>query len=302
MRVSDVKELSAADRLRYWITERELIRLKKESGQPPPWTDDDILRTYRFCNVRRMDDRVSKWLLDNWYSPEHNHPNTVVACVLARQVNTPATLRDIGFPFRWDPERVQKVIEDRMATGEKAYSAAYMITANYGPKGRAKETKGYQTAFRVCRPFVDDPPQIDRSSMERTWRTLLDYPGMSFFMAGQVVADLRHALIGTWADRNDWAPVGPGSARGLARLIYRRDEWENVARDYTSSSAAKDGTGAWLDDFGEHVLGGVRSRLPGPIVRRMEAHDYQNCLCEFDKYERVLHGEGRPKQLYRPRV
>ena len=30
----------------------------------------------------------------------------------------------------------------------------------------------------------------------------------------------------------------------------------------------------------------------------MEMMDFQNCHCEFDKYERTLHSEGRPKQLY----
>jgi len=33
------------------------------------------------------------------------------------------------------------------------------------------------------------------------------------------------------------------------------------------------------------------------ICDRLEAIDYQNCLCEFDKYERALQG-GRPKRNY----
>ena len=46
----------------YWVAERERIRVRKESGQPFPWTDDPILATYRFCNVRREDDRVTIWV------------------------------------------------------------------------------------------------------------------------------------------------------------------------------------------------------------------------------------------------
>ena len=30
----------------------------------------------------------------------------------------------------------------------------------------------------------------------------------------------------------------------------------------------------------------------------LHAQDLQNCLCEFDKYERVRLGEGRPKSTY----
>ena len=32
--------------------------------------------------------------------------------------------------------------------------------------------------------------------------------------------------------------------------------------------------------------------------KKLCAQDVQNCLCEFDKYERVRLGEGRPKSKY----
>ena len=34
----------------YWIRERESIRLLKEGGKSKPYTSDEILRDYRFCN------------------------------------------------------------------------------------------------------------------------------------------------------------------------------------------------------------------------------------------------------------
>jgi len=46
MKIQDVAKLSPQERLVYWIREREAIRLKKEAGQPRPWTDDEILDTY----------------------------------------------------------------------------------------------------------------------------------------------------------------------------------------------------------------------------------------------------------------
>ena len=32
----------------------------------------------------------------------------------------------------------------------------------------------------------------------------------------------------------------------------------------------------------------------------LELHDIQFQLCEFDKYERVKHGQGRPRSKYKP--
>jgi len=48
-----------------FAVKREALRKAKEAGGPPPWTIDEILQKYRFCNVRRADDRVSKWLIEN---------------------------------------------------------------------------------------------------------------------------------------------------------------------------------------------------------------------------------------------
>lgn len=42
----------------------------------------------------------------------------------------------------------------------------------------------------------------------------------------------------------------------------------------------------------------LQELIPKSIWSRLEAIDYQNCLCEFDKYTRVLTGEGKPKQRY----
>ena len=43
--------------------EREKIRLARESGNPPPWSDDEIFQKGRFLNVFREDDRGSRAIL-----------------------------------------------------------------------------------------------------------------------------------------------------------------------------------------------------------------------------------------------
>jgi hypothetical protein len=44
---------------------------------------------------------------------------------------------------------------------------------------------------------------------------------------------------------------------------------------------------------------GVLSDL-GSDFADLTLMDIQNCLCEFDKYERVRLGEGRPRSYYKP--
>ena len=49
----------------YFASERQKIWYKKMIGQNPPYTDDQILQEYKFCNAYRVLDRVSQYLLKN---------------------------------------------------------------------------------------------------------------------------------------------------------------------------------------------------------------------------------------------
>lgn len=264
-------------RLLYWIVERESIRLKREAGKQPPWTDDEILRTYRFCNARRMDDNVSRWLLTNWYGPHFGHPNMLYAAALARFVNVPDTLTwfthlvfRVGRPD-WD--RVKREARARRANGNTIFSPAYKVRCDAGVD------KVEYVVDRCLGGLAQAGTKPDTDSMQETHRRVAAVRGFGSFMAGQVVADLRHAVPGRWSDRHAWAPLGPGSVRGINRILG-----PSPGRTVTEMM---------------QVIDDVRLALPREVSGRLEAMDYQNCLCEFDKYERALWGEGRPKQLYR---
>lgn len=280
--LDSVRALPPIGRLVYWINERESIRVRRGLGLPPPWTDDPILRTYRFCNVRRMDDRVSCWLYNNWYEPHKDHHNSVAAAALARHYNLPSLLSQITeLVYRDGPPLLSQVATVARAAkrrGEKIFNGAYIV------RGIGAVDKTEMVVNRVVRPLVDAPPKLHPSSMQRSVEALLPYWGFSTFMAGQVVADLRWALTGTWADRHSWASVGPGSRRGMNRIMGM-----NLKTPLPEQQ--------WSTMFSS-VLSACQKALPAALTERLEAIDYQNCLCEFDKYERTLWGEGRPKQLY----
>ena len=278
MKTREVAKLPPLERLLYWIREREGIRLRREAGEHKPWTDDGVMQRYRFCNVRRMDDRVSRWLLENWYGLNFGHPNMLVACALARHFNQPEALEAIGFPCRWEPERIKKVLRAMKVRGKRIFNGAYMV------RGIGTADKTEMVVTNVCQPLVRNPPGLNASSMRGSVEALLPYWGFSYFMAGQVVADLRWAVPGTWKDAKTWAPVGPGSKRGMNRL-------ENRLPTAPLSQAM-------FEKKLLEVINYCSEQLPRVITKRLEAIDWQNCLCEFDKYERTIHGEGKPKQLY----
>jgi hypothetical protein len=285
MNLESVKELSASDRLLYWIEKRESIRRKKELNLDPPYTDDEILQKYRFCNVRRMDDRVSKWLLRNWYTKNKNHKNMLLACVIARHFNKIETLEEIGFPVG-RPDAYLKNVRNALQGRSKVFGPAYVISGGTGAVRGVSRTKLEVVLDSVIPPILSSPPKIDDSSIQNSVESLVGYPGMGWFMAGQVVADLRWALTGTWRDKNVWAAKGPGSCRGLCRLLGMPVK----ANRFTQKQ--------FVLHLVDTAIPLIKS-LPPQTIKHMEAIDCQNCLCEYDKYSRVLLGEGRPKRLYR---
>lgn len=301
MTPEDARRLPGHEVLAYWMRERDAIRVRRSLGLPPPWTGDPVLRDWRYCNVRRMDDAVSDWLYRAWYRPYRDHPNMLAAAALARHFNVPDTLRNIqadlfhgppgqraGTKFNTCKAPDWPAIKHRVrvikADGYTVFNAAYMV------RGIGEVDKTEMVVERVVRPLHEKPPELDTSSMQKCHAALLPYWGFSDFMAGQVVADLRWALSGSWKDRQTWAPVGPGSARGLARLTA--DDRNHAAAGRYARDPAR-----FLADLLD-LRSKTEPLLPRELAGRLELMDWQNALCECDKMLRVVLGEGRPKQRY----
>lgn len=280
MNISEVKKLSPFERLVYWINERESIRLQKEAGEPAPWTDDEILQKYRFCNVVRMDDKVSKWLMENWYKPYYNHKNMLLACAIARFFNLPSSLQEITpwvFGRIYQPEKIKAKLREMKKSGQTIYNGAYMVRGN----------DGCDKISSVMDFYLKDIPsvRVNTNSMEETHRQLCGCYGLGSFMAGQIVADLRHSIKGTWQDKYVWAPIGPGSQKGM-----------NSLHGWPIKQAMNQGR---FQELLEGLMSSIDGKIPLQLQGRMEAHDFQNVCCEFFKFNNAVNGDGRPKQLYR---
>ncbi|ULQ48372.1 hypothetical protein JN531_017210 (plasmid) [Flagellatimonas centrodinii] len=260
-----------------WIHEREAIRKRRAAGEPWPWTDDPFLRAYRWCNVRRMDDRVSRALFERWYRPGSGVREDLHRALLGRLVNWPDSLDEIGSGL----ENARAVLASRAATGAKVWTGAYVVP---GVQGQAKVDSICDLVDRV----VADGDRVVRSTMRSTWRELVRFDGMGSFLAGQVVADLAHLPLGArWPDVTTWAPIGPGSARGINRL-------RGIPKDKPVPQEQ-------FEQLLPDLIGVVRP-LIGEIWidRGLHAMDIQNCLCEYDKYRRLQLGEGTVRARYVP--
>lgn len=274
-----------------FIRKREYHRTLKEIGgdwRSPRHAEftDPIIGEYRFCNVRRNDDRVTKWILRNYVNHFGSSAYLWFAITVARLFNNEDTLQAIRphvLPFK--PAAMRKELHKRRDTGLKNFNAAYIVSTN----GRAMDKVDYIVDV-VLAPLWKKrdkltPALLGTDKLEKAHSILSKEQGLGSFMAAQVLGDLKYNEDDkVWVDFDTFAASGPGSKRGLNRVMLRPVDAPWKEAEFRAT----------LLELRE----ATNSALPG--VLPITAQDIQNCLCEFDKYERVRLGEGRPKQKYRP--
>src|SRR6516165_10921385 len=106
------------------------------------------------------------------------------------------------------------------------------------------------------------------------------------FLAGQVIADLKH--VESFRSASDWwsfAVPGPGSLRGLNRVCKRevKASWSEAVWHAT------------LLQLGTEIA----PQLEASGIARLDAQNLQNVLCEFDKYERAREKGGNASRKYK---
>lgn len=268
-----------------FIKEREHVRVLKEAGQPQPWTADPILAAHRFCNIQREDDKVTRWVAARWRKPNESDPDVWFAMAVARHINLPETLGPMGYPVPWNPEAFLWAVRMRREYGFSAYNAAYMIRASRGPEWEDKAAYLAKAVLSNLWEKREELRPIAGDTLEAFHTRLQAQFGLGSFMAAQVVADTKY--VGPLTAASDWwdfAASGPGSRRGLNRLLGRdvKSPWKEAE---------------WRDEL-RKLREQLRPRLQLEGLPNLHAQDVQNCLCELDKYMRAYVGEGRPKQRY----
>lgn len=273
-----------------FIVERELVRAKKERGDPRPWTQDPILQQYRFCNVYREYDPVTKWIAANWRDPYADWEDVWFAMVIARFLNLPGSLEALDLEkhvLQWDPKSFKKIMRLRRSAGERLFNSAYMIRCDCQDK--TGHIKTDYLADRVFTPLWKDRQVIrprPGDKLKDFYARLRNYRDMGPFMTGQVLADCKFTEVLQKAeDWWVWAAPGPGSKKGLNWVVER------------------DAKTPWKDEDWVHQLTVLQTKID-PLIReaqlpRLSAQDLQNCLCEVWKWARLRYNlGGRPKQRY----
>lgn len=276
----------------YWINERHRIYLKRKKGKSFPWTEDKILRTYKFTNVFRLLDRVTQELLKRVFTKKNlkRDLSTIVFNIVKfRMFNWPETYDELGgFSKRWDEKDAIKKLRQRQKRKQKVFTGAYIITNN----GLKEEkivlvcrslTAIYKDRKRIAKKIVKYPRIEDWVEM------FSEFPMIGRFIAYELATDVRYLakykVIPEPKDTYTWANAGPGAFRGLNRL-HKRDLHTRIS------------IGQAVKEM-QALLYKSKDRLENHVPR-LEMRDIEHSLCEYDKYMRVKTKEGRPRSKFVP--
>lgn len=287
--------------------ERHRVYLRRfEQKLPEPWTDDPILQTYRFTNVYRELDVVTKWFREN-VREKHDHDDlsAMMAVVAFRLFNRVPSGECIftqtlvgGFtPFELMLD--QGMTDDVMGVWRgalRSYLGNFgpFVTGSYivnSPNGMSK-LDGVLTMIRWVWERRDEFLGEIRAkpTLEHAWSQFVKVNHIAAFTSYEFVTDLRHSrLLRDAPDVDTWANAGPGAMRGLNRIHGRKLEqrqpshvWVVEMRDLLRASRSRDDC-VWPTNW-----------------PKLEMREIEHTLCEFDKYERARLGEGTPRQKFRP--
>lgn len=263
-----------------WIITREMVRQRKLARLPKPWSEDRIFQTVRFTNVRREDDKVTRWIADNWRDGWVEHENFLSALVVARMVNRIDSLKMMGYPEVWD-ENWEKfffhVSDTLQRNGIPFWGNAYMITTCGVRMSKEQYVLDVANSIRARDGMPED-------SLEDAHQWLMRTKGLGSFLAAQILADVRNTRhpLHQAGDIHTWCASGPGSRRGMNYYHQRHPETATTEKKFRQEILA-----AWEE---------VHPLLPR-YLGGLHMQDFQNCFCEFSKYMRVKQG-GRAKNGY----
>lgn len=292
----------ALDSFWRFIDKRQRVWFRRVvEGQSPPWTEDDILQKYRFTNVYRILDPGTQYVIQNILEGDVSREDKVLNVMMYRLIGRQETHEFLGIQSldSFDPVEFERHLKHRRdEIGEPVFTGAYMVSG-YNQMGSSDKVENVARLFSKLtsnEDFFDDV--LASESLKDAYEIIRSQPGFGNFLSYQVLVDLLYPV--NYYDGgsvlpfspDDWSSPGPGAQKGLMRLVTDFNGLDQI------------GVMRWLRQKQREEFERLGLDFPYLVIdggERMELSlaDIQNCLCEFYKYDKILHSNGRARRCFR---
>lgn len=279
----------------YWrfAAERQRIFDQRAEDRPGPWTNDPILRRYKFCNTFRASDRISQYLISQVIHAPHARElpaeDVFLRIVLFRLFSKEATweaLEQATGGVRRDTLDVERLGDrlDELRCDGPIYTAAFILCAHDAYGHRVKHRNHLELVRRMFAPGGLGAQLAGAGSLQDVYDALCVWPMIGVFMGYQLAVDLNYCDLLDF-DEDDFTVPGPGAVRGLRKVF-------SDFGDHTPAQLIM----RMVESQGEHFdrLGLEWSGLYG---RPLHAIDCQGLFCETDKYARAAFPELKSNRV-----
>ncbi|PJE66944.1 hypothetical protein COU93_01510 [Candidatus Shapirobacteria bacterium CG10_big_fil_rev_8_21_14_0_10_36_6] len=280
-----IKKISAdkkvLEKIIWLVNERMGIFEKKQKGEKPPFTKDEILSTYRFCNVYRELDRQTIFFHTLLKPLEKDFSLWFLNMLFCRSICRTETIERIGL-LNFDVENNKKVFKRLIESPSPKYGNAYIFPISTIQKSKWNTREKFFCLYYPigAKNLVKEIEQFDKFSVVEALKKLLPVFGFNMkFLMTEVLIDVAYQCP-QHIDLFKQFPIGPGSIPTMKSLNKINDpEIVNL-------------------ELSQQIYPQINYLTFNEKSVYLSAENWEGIGCEFRKYTNLSNGKGR-KRLYK---
>ena len=262
----------------WFINERISIWKKKVTGEMSPYTQDEILSQYRFCNIFREFDRQTIAFHTLLNPLRDDFPLWLLNMFYCRMVARTETIENVGL-LSFDDGNNKVVYERLMSHSRPKFGTPYVFPVSTILKSKTPTRELFMTQFlpTIMKAVANEIGTWNKKSVYDGAERIIPIFGFNLhFLWTEVLIDIAYQFP-EYINLFERFPIGPGSLPTMSRIHTKKDPSMLVAE------LAMIPLDTGLTVNGEKLF--------------LSAENWEGVGCEFRKYTNLKQGKGR-KRIY----